>query len=177
MRICTPKSGHQGGGPCSCGFTLVLTVRIYILAHSITASSVSGNDTGGIHVFAPATDMAVIRTLQLLVPFASSAALAGAVGNGIDYRNLPTSPVFPGPWDHYIKAPANQSFITPREIWKVEGNVTTPSSGATPIAGQRPGHESILIGAGGLLSLAFDENISGRSVSAHKPSVGTVQID
>lgn len=114
--------------------------------------------------------MTVTHTPRLLAPFAFafSAALVGAAVNGIDYHDLPTSPVFPGPWDHYIKAPANKSFITPAEIWKVEGNVTTPSTGATPIVGQPSGHESILIGAGGLLSLAFDENISGRSVVHRK---------
>ena len=111
------------------------------------------------------------RTSRLLAaPFAFGTALAGAGMNGIDYHNLPTSPVFPGPWDHYIKAPANKSFITPAEIWQVEGNVTTPSSGAAPVVGRRPKHESILIGAGGLLSLAFDENISGRSVGLGQTS-------
>lgn len=112
--------------------------------------------------------MTKTRTLRLLAPFAFSAAPAGAAVNGIDYHHLPTSPVFPGPWDHYIKAPANKSYITPAEIWKVEGNVTTPSTGAAPIVGRFSGHESILIGAGGLLSLAFDENISGRSVVHRK---------
>lgn len=118
--------------------------------------------------------MTVIRTSRLL---ALGTALTGAAANGINYHSLPTSPVFPGPWDYYIKAPANKSFITPAEIWKVEGNVTTPSSGATPIVGPHPEHGSILIGAGGLLSLAFDENISGRSVDLRDTSSETVDMD
>ncbi|KAK8034417.1 hypothetical protein PG993_009412 [Apiospora rasikravindrae] len=79
--------------------------------------------------------------------------------DGIDYHHLPREPVFPGPWDRFIKAPANKSHITPARIWMVEGNVTTTS---TSTGGYLSADGSILIGEGGHITLEFEENISGR---------------
>ncbi|KAL7625295.1 hypothetical protein AAE478_004511 [Parahypoxylon ruwenzoriense] len=89
-----------------------------------------------------------------LVPIAAS--------SGVDYHNLPVDPVFPGPWDKYIKAPANKSFITPTRFWKVEGNVTTLSIDSGPLTYGHYYGGGILIGEGGLLTLEFRENIAGR---------------
>ncbi|KAK7953957.1 alpha-L-rhamnosidase A [Apiospora saccharicola] len=77
--------------------------------------------------------------------------------DGIDYHHLPQEPVFPGPWDRFIKAPANKSYITPARIWMVDGNVTTTSNG-----GYLSANGDILIGEGGHITLEFEENISGR---------------
>ncbi|ORY71825.1 Six-hairpin glycosidase-like protein [Pseudomassariella vexata] len=81
----------------------------------------------------------------------------------VDPHKLPVEPVFPGPWDDYIKAPVNKSFITPARIWQIEGNVTT--TGYNDLAlqnGNSMEDGSILIGEGGLITVEFDENISGR---------------
>ncbi|KAI1075879.1 Six-hairpin glycosidase-like protein [Whalleya microplaca] len=89
-------------------------------------------------------------------------ALAPVVLASIDYHNLPTEPVFSGPWNDYIKAPANKSFITPARFLKVEGNVTTPG-GDSPLFNTRQNHgSSVLIGEGELLTVEFEENIAGR---------------
>lgn len=81
----------------------------------------------------------------------------------IDYESLPNETIFPGPWETYIKAPVNKSYITPARIWKTRGNVT--DSGFF-YSGVDDGHhepgKGILIGAGGVLTLEFDENIAGR---------------
>ncbi|XXH00082.1 hypothetical protein Hte_006424 [Hypoxylon texense] len=90
------------------------------------------------------------------------ALVSTGVPLGIDYHNLPTKTVFPGPWDRYIKAPANKSFITPARFWKVEGNVTTPSTRREPLTARHNYGGGILIGEGGLLTVEFQENIAGR---------------
>ncbi|KAH8664022.1 Six-hairpin glycosidase-like protein [Xylariales sp. PMI_506] len=84
--------------------------------------------------------------------------------NGIDYHKLPNRTVFPGPWDEYIKAPSNKAYIVPKRIWKVDGNVTTTTRGGAAWDGAEAVFErgSILIGEGGLLTVEFEENISGR---------------
>ncbi|KAI5862933.1 Six-hairpin glycosidase-like protein [Durotheca rogersii] len=94
-------------------------------------------------------------TRLVLLPLAASSS-------GVDYHKLPTDPVFPGPWDQYIKAPANKSFITPARFWKVEGNVTTPSVGLGLRGLEHSYDRGVLIGEGGLLTVEFEENIGGR---------------
>ncbi|KAJ9134654.1 Alpha-l-rhamnosidase a [Pleurostoma richardsiae] len=81
----------------------------------------------------------------------------------VNYNSLPDETVFPGPWEQYIKAPANKSYITPARIWKARGNVSDSGFEAALRSGgeHQPG-SSILIGSGGTLTLEFDENISGR---------------
>ncbi|KAI2623119.1 Six-hairpin glycosidase-like protein [Hypoxylon sp. NC1633] len=96
-------------------------------------------------------------TSVFLVPLAS-----GVVSWGIDYHSLPTHPAFPGPWDKYIKAPADKSFITPARFWRVEGNVTVPNTEYQLPARGHTYSGSILIGEGGLLTVEFEENIAGR---------------
>lgn len=80
----------------------------------------------------------------------------------IDPEHLPDHTLFPGPWEQYIKAPANKTHITPRGIWAVEGNVTTSSHGGPLSVGDHVPGEGILIGTGGLVTFVFDENIAGR---------------
>lgn len=96
---------------------------------------------------------------QVLLAFAATGL---TIAEGLDYHNLPNETQWPGPWDDYIKAPANKSYITPERIWKVEGNVTTSGLGSLLDAGHLLSGKSILIGEGGLLTLKFDENIAGR---------------
>jgi len=93
----------------------------------------------------------------------------GALGGGnppfIDPDALPDESVFPGPWEQYIKAPANKSFIEPARIWSVKGNVT--SSAAAGVALREGGHVpggGIMMGPGGRLTLEFAENVGGRYV-------------
>jgi hypothetical protein len=81
---------------------------------------------------------------------------------GVDYHHLPDKSVFPGPWDEYIKAPANKSFITPARIYKVDGNVSTSGSGLNLEDGKHVSGSSILVGEGGQLTLEFAENVAGR---------------
>ncbi|KAI5921402.1 Six-hairpin glycosidase-like protein [Camillea tinctor] len=92
-----------------------------------------------------------------------SVLVASALTSAIDYHDLPKTAVFPGPWDDYIKAPANKSFITPAGVWKTEGNVTTLTRDHRPSAAGVPNSSSsISIGDGGLVTVEFRENIAGR---------------
>ena len=87
----------------------------------------------------------------------------GAAGNGspyLDYEHLPNATLFPGPWEDYIKAPANKSHIVPARIYGVRGNVSTSTIEAQ--VGDHNEGNAIMIGAGGTLSLEFAENIAGR---------------
>ena len=82
----------------------------------------------------------------------------------IDYNHLPNETIFPGPWEEYIKAPANKSYIRPARIWKARGNVTDSGFEASLRSNDHRSGSSILIGVGGILTLEFDENIAGRCV-------------
>ncbi|KAI1847213.1 hypothetical protein JX266_006753 [Neoarthrinium moseri] len=105
--------------------------------------------------------MGHLRGLLLLLPLLVQ-ALADASG-GIDYHKLPFETVFPGPWEEYIKAPANKSFITPKRIYRVDGNVTTTTGHALAADdGSVLSEGEILIGESGLLTVEFAENIAGR---------------
>lgn len=80
----------------------------------------------------------------------------------LDYNNLPNETIFPGPWEEYIKAPSNKSYIRPARIWKARGNVSDSGFEASLQAADHDSGSSILIGMGGILTLEFDENIAGR---------------
>ena len=81
-----------------------------------------------------------------------------------DYGPLPENTLFPGPWEQYIKAPKNKTHITPARIYRVRGNVSTSSFED----GKHEDGGGLMLGAGGTLSLEFDENIAGRYVmTAH----------
>ncbi|KAH8891384.1 Six-hairpin glycosidase [Thozetella sp. PMI_491] len=100
---------------------------------------------------------------MLRAKLAAAAFVSVACANGsrlpyIDYENLPNATLFPGPWDEYIRAPANKSYITPVRIYKVRGNVST----STVDGDENEEGKGLLIGAGGTLSLQFAENIAGR---------------
>ncbi|KAI1503574.1 Six-hairpin glycosidase-like protein [Biscogniauxia marginata] len=116
----------------------------------------------------------VIDSLLLL---ALPALVHSVPPSGIDYHNLPNETIFSGPWDDYIKAPANKSFITPVRIWNIEGNVTTPTKdGRWPDASNYHPSSGILIGEGGLITVEFGENIAGRvclevASVAHEPVI------
>ncbi|KXH51899.1 hypothetical protein CSIM01_13676 [Colletotrichum simmondsii] len=82
----------------------------------------------------------------------------------IDPNSLPDTPVFRGPWERYIKAPADKTYIVPHRIWDVEGNITTSGLEAVEVGVEagRTFHHGITIGPGGMLTLEFEENIAGR---------------
>lgn len=109
--------------------------------------------------------------------------------NGVDQENLPTEAVFPGVWDKYIQAPRNKTFIRPRGIKLIEGDVGGSyeslmvvrqddgtevlkvsdeaedgkggdDGGQKPIHGPRRG--VMTMGRGGLVVFDFEENIAGR---------------
>ncbi|KAG7127826.1 hypothetical protein HYQ45_012318 [Verticillium longisporum] len=105
--------------------------------------------------------MATIRRLAAFILFLVSSVDVRA--KNIDYAALPDETLFPGPWERYIKAPADKTRITPARILTTFGNVTTSS--ATPRAvtpGDHVPGQGILIGPEGLLTLEFDENTGGR---------------
>ncbi|RBQ87738.1 hypothetical protein VDGD_08341 [Verticillium dahliae] len=107
--------------------------------------------------------MATIRRLAAFILFLVSSVDVRA--KNIDYAALPDETLFPGPWERYIKAPADKTRITPARILTTFGNVTTSS--ATPRAvtpGDHVPGQGILIGPEGLLTLEFDENTGGRYV-------------
>ena len=76
----------------------------------------------------------------------------------ISHLSLPPRAVFPGPWEGYIKAPANRSYIRPSSIWHVEG----PVSGLNAVLDCPDGNQSTTIEPGGLVIFEFSENIAGR---------------
>ncbi|KAK0719818.1 Six-hairpin glycosidase-like protein [Lasiosphaeris hirsuta] len=62
--------------------------------------------------------------------------------------------LFPGPWEKYIAAPEVKEKIPPSKVWKVVGDVSS--------AAGFDGEEGIVIGAGGTLTVEFEQNIGGR---------------
>lgn len=124
----------------------------------------------------------------LLLPFVDRVVCNGEV-NGVDRENLPAEAVFPGVWDKYIQAPSNKTFIRPRGIKLIEGDVggsyesllvirqdngkevlrvadeAADRKGGDdgrqmPIHGPRRG--VMTMGRGGLVVFDFEENIAGR---------------
>ncbi|KAL8819556.1 MAG: hypothetical protein Q9223_002029 [Gallowayella weberi] len=83
---------------------------------------------------------------------------------GISHLSLPHDAVFPGPWDEYIRAPVNKSYIRPAKIWHVEGSVAVPEA----VLDWTEDNSSTTIGPGGLVILEFSENIAGRSVNGSR---------
>ncbi|KAL8902529.1 MAG: hypothetical protein Q9207_004627 [Kuettlingeria erythrocarpa] len=78
---------------------------------------------------------------------------------GISHITLPRHAVFPGPWDEYIKAPPNRSYIRPERIWHIEGPVTHPEA----VLDWQETTTSVTLDPGGLVILEFAENIAGRA--------------
>lgn len=76
----------------------------------------------------------------------------------LSHLSLPPRTVFPGPWEEYIKAPANKSYIRPSRTWHVEGPVSGPSA----VLDCSEGNQSTTIEPGGLVIFEFSENIAGR---------------
>ncbi|KAL8735542.1 MAG: hypothetical protein Q9166_000710 [cf. Caloplaca sp. 2 TL-2023] len=77
----------------------------------------------------------------------------------ISHLSLPCHTVFPGPWEEYIRAPANKSHIRPAKVWHVEGSVSVPEA----VLEWQQSNSSTTIGPGGLIILEFPENIAGRA--------------
>ncbi|KAM0324174.1 hypothetical protein ACHAQA_008367 [Verticillium albo-atrum] len=76
---------------------------------------------------------------------------------------LPDKTLFPGPWERYIKAPADKTRITPARIWATYSNVSTSSAPREALApGDHVPGQGIVIGPEGLLTLEFKENVGGR---------------
>ncbi|KAI4119897.1 MAG: hypothetical protein LQ345_000155 [Seirophora villosa] len=77
---------------------------------------------------------------------------------GISHTSLPHHAVFPGPWEEYIKAPRNRSYIRPDKIWHVEGSILLPEA----LLGGSGRASSMTLDPGGLVIFEFAENIAGR---------------
>ena len=113
------------------------------------------------------------RDLVLLSLLSLAAGLARSQTTPpfVDPEALPDESVFPGPWERYIQAPANKSFIEPVRVWRAKGNVSTSISGGGPGRTRllREGDEHVpgrrvVIGPGGRVTLEFAENNGGRYV-------------
>jgi hypothetical protein len=87
--------------------------------------------------------------LSLSLPTATSLEIFDLPGPS--YDDLPSEAVFPGPWNDNIQAPANKSYIQPASIWHSEGDTNWKGGNLT-------------MGAGGLMTLEFPQNIAGRCV-------------
>lgn len=108
---------------------------------------------------------------SLAVAAAATALIARCVARGteahqndhVDPKALPNETLFPGPWERYIQAPANKSYITPLSFWNVDHNVTNSATGEPVLRGSAhvPG-DGIVIGPYGELTLEFGENVAGR---------------
>lgn len=75
---------------------------------------------------------------------------------------MPRDTIFPGPWEDYIRAPVNKSYITPVKIFNFEGatkGAETVLQDATVKSGL-----SWVISPGGLITFEFGENIAGKYV-------------
>jgi hypothetical protein len=77
---------------------------------------------------------------------------------GPSYEDLPQEPVFPGPWNTNIQAPANKTHIRPKRVWKTEGDV----AGVDASTDWKTKHHKLRIGPGGLVTFEFPQNIAGR---------------
>ncbi|KAL9035336.1 MAG: hypothetical protein Q9180_004916 [Flavoplaca navasiana] len=77
----------------------------------------------------------------------------------VSHLSLPSKAVFPGPWEGYIKAPANKSYIRPSRTWHVEGPVSGPSA----VLDCPESNQPTIIEPGGLVIFEFSENIAGRA--------------
>jgi hypothetical protein len=71
---------------------------------------------------------------------------------------LPNTTLFPGPWESYIQAPANKTFIQPVRVWNVSGTVTNPEGLLADAAGEHV----LTLGEDGLVTYEFAQNIGGR---------------
>lgn len=90
---------------------------------------------------------AVIHQVAFHVPFNA----------GISHTSLPRQALFPGPWEDYIRAPADKSHIRPGRIWHVEGSVSLPEA----VLSWQQSNSSSTLDPGGLIILEFSENIAG----------------
>ncbi|KAK3378385.1 Six-hairpin glycosidase-like protein [Podospora didyma] len=115
------------------------------------------------------TPWAVVQLVVVLGLVSSAAAAGGAAvrrQGGYQHPPLPDKTLWPGPWEAYIAAPENKSHIEPARFWKARGNITVPlahgGGGNLFEEGKEGGKGGLLFGAGGVLTLEFDENIAGR---------------
>jgi hypothetical protein len=101
-----------------------------------------------------------LRALGLLLSVRLSTALVldQLYLPGPSYEELPSKPVFPGPWDENIQAPANKTHIRPKRIWNQEGNVGEADVVVDGVSKNR----SLTMSPGGLVTLEFAQNIAGR---------------
>ncbi|KAI4205277.1 MAG: hypothetical protein LQ350_000599 [Teloschistes chrysophthalmus] len=77
--------------------------------------------------------------------------------NGISHTSLPRQALFPGPWEEYIKAPAEKSRIRPKRIFRADGSV----SDSEALVNWQDSSISTTLSPGGLVTLEFAENIAG----------------
>lgn len=135
--------------------------------------------------------------MKLYAPLFFLSLAERVISVGVCQINLPEEAVFPGVWDRYIQAPANKSFIRPRAIRTIEGDVgglgeallvtrrddgkevevvigddrwdeKGENGGQKPITGPR--RSELTMGRGGLVVFDFEENIAGRYAHSSHPS-------
>ncbi|KAK3994677.1 Six-hairpin glycosidase-like protein [Cladorrhinum sp. PSN332] len=89
-----------------------------------------------------------------------------ASARGISYEHLPDRSVFPGPWDKYIKAPADKERVEPVGIFRTVGNVTVTADSRDYWNKEGRGANgkaaAVSVGGGGEATWDFGENIAGR---------------
>ena len=127
--------------------------------------------------------------ISLLLLSFTGGALSLEAPTAANQESLPTEAAFPGVWDKYIQAPRDKTFIRPRAIHTIEGDVEglsdallvvrqddgtevskmndnararkwSEGGGQKPIQG--PKRRELGIGRGGLVVFDFEENIAGR---------------
>jgi len=98
----------------------------------------------------------LILGLLITVTISTSTAKNGEVR--FSYDDLPSEAVFPGPWDDYIQAPANKSYIRPIAVKSTEGDVSNAMGLLEGVYWEK----KPVLGPGGLMILEFEQNIAGR---------------
>ncbi|WYZ38979.1 hypothetical protein EsH8_III_000893 [Colletotrichum jinshuiense] len=108
--------------------------------------------------------ISLAKCVSLFLTLAPPTVLAALRPPFIDPKALPKTPVFKGPWERYIKAPADKTRITPSRVWNVEGNITTSQLETLEVGVEAvyAFDHGITVGPGGVLTLEFEENIAGR---------------
>lgn len=108
----------------------------------------------------------MFRSRGIVALFLYLAAVNAKPSEKLDYESLPTDTIFPGPWEEYIRAPANKSFITPVKIFNFEG--ATKGAELVLQDALEPANRGLswVISPGGLITFEFGENIAGKYVIA-----------
>ncbi len=89
-------------------------------------------------------------------------ALAGSYDEGVKATSLPSQALFPGPWNAYIQAPANKSYIKPRSTKWIDQEDWPPVKGKGSLGGNADASEPLRMWRADAVAFDFKENIGGR---------------